>query len=363
MLKGELMRKLSQEKFKSMLCEASRIESAKGTDSVGIMLDLDKTCLFGNDGNDLGIALQWMERPPFVVQQLYDLLLNPALRPAYMKLTAHGKVKVAIYTMRASLLYYRSNFRGMIIPLQYAPEWHVDGQVVLPSSVATADDIMAAYSGPYLTDDEHVDISHSMQRLLAARDAIQRALGLPAPPPVVISASGKDVPRTAGALGFPPASTFLWDDNPALVGQEGVVPVPPYVALDRAARDRLEDFLGRHLPAAALDDDLLDFMASAHPGESVLSLTGPDGSVPVWSLPLSAEALAQPWPVPEPCCRVPSAEAPPPPQAAYDWDLGGCLSPVTPADAAGSGGAGPFGGLADGRRLLSARRPVAYEDL
>ena len=57
------------------------------------------------------------------------------------------------------------------------------------------------------------------------------------------------------------------------------------------------------------------------------------------------------------------AEAPPPPQAAYDWDLGGCLSPVTPADAAGSGGAGPFGGLADGRRLLSARRPVAYEDL
>ena len=363
MLKGELMRKLSQEKFKSLMCEASRIESARGTDNFGIMLDLDKTCLFGNDGNDLGIALQWMERPLHVVQELYDLLLNPALKPAYLKLASQGKVSTAIYTMRASLLYYRSNFRCMMIPLQYAPEWHVDGQVILPSSVATADDVMAAYSGPYLTDDEHVDISHSMQRLLAARDAIQRALGLQSPPPVVISASGKDVPRTAAALGFPPAATFLWDDNPSLVGRAGVVPVPPYVALDREARGRLEDFLARHLPASSLDDDLLDFMASAHPGESVLALEGPDGSVPVWSLPLSAEASAQPWPVPEPCGRRPPSEPAPQPSAVYDWE-GGCLSPVTPTDGgAGSGGAGADGGLADGRRLLTVRRPVAYEDL
>ncbi len=57
----------------------------------------------------------------------------------------------------------------MILPLQYAPEWHVDEQVIIPSNVASADDVMAAYTGPFLTMDEHVDISHSMQHLLAAR--------------------------------------------------------------------------------------------------------------------------------------------------------------------------------------------------
>ena len=357
MLKGELMRKLSREKSRSLMSEASRIDPSRGFETIGIMLDLDKTCLFGNDGNDLGIALQWMDKSQQAVEQLYDLILNPALRPAYAKLSSQSKVKVAIYTMRASLLYYRSNFRGMIIPLQFAPEWHVDGQVIIPSSIATADDVMAAYTGPYLTSEEQTDICRSMQRLLAARGAIQRDLGLAAPPPVVITASGKDVPRTAAALGFPPASTFLWDDNPSLVGRPGVVPVPAYVELDRARRDKLASFLDEMLPACELDDDLLDFMASAHPGESVLYFDGPDGSVPVWSLPLSPEATVQPWPVPEPGCRPPSAEAPAP-----DGLLeGGCLSPVTPAggDAAGSCASG----MADGRRLLTARRPVAFEDL
>jgi hypothetical protein len=322
------------------------------------MLDLDKTCLFGNDGNDLGIALQWMERPHEIVKELYHLLLNPALQPAYSKLASQGKVKVAIYTMRASLLYYRSNFRGMMIPLQYAPEWHVDGQLIIPSGVSSSADVMAAYSGPTLTEDEHVDISQSMQRLLAARDAIQHALGLALPPPVVVSAASKDVPRTAEALGFPPAATFLWDDNPTLVGRAGVVPIPPYVELGRAAHARLTDFLARHLPASGLDDDLLDFMASAHPGESVLSFEGDDGCVPTWTLPLSAEVSPQPWPVPEPSA-VPVLDK----QAAamHSWE-GGCMSPVTPTDGA-AGQCAAESGMADGRRLLSARRPVAYEDL
>jgi hypothetical protein len=358
MLKGELMRKLSQEKVKSLQSEATRKESSRTTDSLGIMLDLDKTCLFGNDGNDLGIALQWMERPHETVKELYHLLINPALRPAYSKLASQGKIKVAIYTMRASLLYYRSNFRGMMIPLQYAPEWHVDGQLIVPSGVTSSADIMAAYTGPNLIDDERIDISQSMQRLLAARDAIQRALGLALPPPVVISASSKDVPRTAEALGFPPASTFLWDDNPSLVGRVGVVPIPPYVELDRTAHARLADFLERNLPASSLDDDLLDFMASAHPGESVLTFEGEDGSVPRWSLPLSAEASPQPWPVPEPSWAPVLDKAV---MAMHGWEEG-CLSPVTPTDGA-LGQCAVESGMADGRRLLSVRRPVAYEDL
>jgi hypothetical protein len=28
-----------------------------------MFVDLDKAAIFGNDGNDFGIALQWMEKP------------------------------------------------------------------------------------------------------------------------------------------------------------------------------------------------------------------------------------------------------------------------------------------------------------
>ena len=48
---------------------------------VTMMLDLDKTCLWGNDGNDLGLSLQWMEKPPELVRELYSLLVHPALQP------------------------------------------------------------------------------------------------------------------------------------------------------------------------------------------------------------------------------------------------------------------------------------------
>ena len=48
---------------------------------VTLMLDLDKTCLWGNDGNDLGLSLQWMDNPPELVRELYSLLVHPALQP------------------------------------------------------------------------------------------------------------------------------------------------------------------------------------------------------------------------------------------------------------------------------------------
>ena len=68
------------------------------------MLDLDKTCLWGNDGNDLGLSLQWMEKPPELVRELYSLLVHPALRPAYEAYKERGEGEVVIYTRRPQLL-------------------------------------------------------------------------------------------------------------------------------------------------------------------------------------------------------------------------------------------------------------------
>jgi hypothetical protein len=41
------------------------------THEMVFMLDLDKCSLYGNDGNDLGIALQWMDRSYEDVLALY----------------------------------------------------------------------------------------------------------------------------------------------------------------------------------------------------------------------------------------------------------------------------------------------------
>ena len=49
-----------------------------------VLLDLDKCSIFGNDGNDLGIAMQWMECTYESVRELYRLLIrsqNPATMP------------------------------------------------------------------------------------------------------------------------------------------------------------------------------------------------------------------------------------------------------------------------------------------
>jgi hypothetical protein len=65
------------------------------------MIDLDFTALYGNDGNDLGLALQWMDKDPSVVEELYAKLINPELQTMYQSYTAMGReVKVVIYTRR-----------------------------------------------------------------------------------------------------------------------------------------------------------------------------------------------------------------------------------------------------------------------
>mmetsp|Transcript_38518 Transcript_38518/g.78998 ORF Transcript_38518/g.78998 Transcript_38518/m.78998 type:complete len:144 (+) Transcript_38518:120-551(+) len=51
-------------------------------DEAVFLLDLDKTALFGNDGNDLGMALQWMEQPHEVVAELYKKIGQPLHPPS-----------------------------------------------------------------------------------------------------------------------------------------------------------------------------------------------------------------------------------------------------------------------------------------
>jgi hypothetical protein len=54
-----------------------------------LMLDLDETCIYGNDGNDLPLAMQWMGRPTSEIQQLYKLLVSPYLRGGSYLLRNH----------------------------------------------------------------------------------------------------------------------------------------------------------------------------------------------------------------------------------------------------------------------------------
>ena len=152
---------------------------------VMLMLDLDKCALFGNDGNDLGIALQWMDRPHEDVLELYRLLLNPCAARAHQFLRSQYRaVRVVVYTMRSTFLLYRSCFRDASIPLQWDPAWHRDGQLYLPPTVRDADEVLATYApdGLPLLEEERVDLRKSIERLLAAREAVRAGLGLAAPP-------------------------------------------------------------------------------------------------------------------------------------------------------------------------------------
>jgi hypothetical protein len=89
-----------------------------------MILDLDETCIFGNDGNDLGIALQCMGHTKDL-DRLYEHLINPALRPAFEAFRASdhcngGLVSphIVIYTARSTLLYYASEFRQKPVALR-----------------------------------------------------------------------------------------------------------------------------------------------------------------------------------------------------------------------------------------------------
>jgi hypothetical protein len=167
-----------------------------------LVLDLDKCSFYGSDGNDLGIALQWMEKGPELVLELYRLLLNPQVKATYARLQERAKhVRVVIYTMRATFLLYHSCFRDMTMPLRWSPPWHHGAQLFIPPS-ADAEAVMRSYSmrAPLL-EDERRDLKKSFERLLSTRTVIAEELQLDTLPELVITASPKDVEGTMRRLG------------------------------------------------------------------------------------------------------------------------------------------------------------------
>eukprot|EP00961_Rhodomonas_salina_P064934 873588-Rhodomonas_salina.2 len=262
-----------------------------------LLLDLDKCSFYGNDGNDLGIALQWMDKGYDDVMQLYRLLFNPNVKKTYEGLKKRAKkVNVVIYTMRATFLVYRSCFRDAVIPLRWKPVWHHGSQVHFPASATSADAILSTYSADVkLIEEERTDLRKSLERLLATRDIIAEQLGLSELPNLAVTATPKNVEGTVSALGFPIENAYLWDDNTRLRDNPRVVSVPPFEALPPAQCDALQSFLAERLPAASLEAALVDFMMGADDRDRVLDshpVTGEliyriprTNSLPKWPLP------------------------------------------------------------------------------
>mmetsp|Transcript_41351 Transcript_41351/g.130135 ORF Transcript_41351/g.130135 Transcript_41351/m.130135 type:complete len:711 (+) Transcript_41351:179-2311(+) len=301
-----------------------------------LMLDLDKTSIYGNDGNDLGIALQWMDKPEPVVKELYRHLVNPNVRQAYDKLHAQSRdTRVVIYTRRPQVLHYRSCFRDATINVKYNEEWHSEGQLYIPSDVTSAKEMMKAYQGPELLEDEANDVSKSLERLIAARDAIAQELGLTTPPVIVVTASDKRVTDTAEHLGLSSEHAFLFDDNEALRKDPKVIVVEPTESLPASRRDNLLAFLESNLPASQLEEELVEYLEGARPGEQSIQRDPQTGAVS-WFIPMAATEQSR-WEVP----NLPNSaweramsngfNAPPWMEEYSGKD--GSLSPITPPEA------------------------------
>lgn len=60
--------------------EGVNTEGSAKVSRSSLLLDLDETALYGNDGNDLPISMQWMGRPTEDIEQLYKLLVSPCVK-------------------------------------------------------------------------------------------------------------------------------------------------------------------------------------------------------------------------------------------------------------------------------------------
>jgi len=239
---------------------------AKPLQELVCFLDIDKCSIYGQDGNDLGIAMQWMGKDKAKLVELYRRLLNPQLKKLlnHLRMTVE-EVPVVLYTMRPQLLRYKSGCRDKVLNMRYKSEWHhsVD-QVKVPPHISEPWEILSQYTGAEtLLPGELQDLSMSFQRLLAIRQVVQEELGLEQPPTTVVCAAMKDVQATAQKLGLKPDISYLWDDNEVLKGQPHVLVVPPYVAMDKGSKADLLDFLQAELPASSLSTDVSEFMLGA----------------------------------------------------------------------------------------------------
>jgi len=252
-------------------------QNVKPVEELVCFLDLDKCSIYGQDGNDLAIACQWMQRPEQSLVELYRRLLNPQVKLLYEQLQMSvEKLPVVIYTMRPQLLRYRSACRTSHLALRWKTEWHHSmDQVVIPPDVTRPEQILSEYSGSTsLMDQEKTDLYMSWQRLLAIRQVVQEELGLEAPPSIVVTSTLKDVQATATKLGLRPEVSYLWDDNEVMKGQPHVLTVAPYTEMEAGSRAELLSFLGKELPAEELSEDVSDFMLGAKPEGRSLSEDG-----------------------------------------------------------------------------------------
>eukprot|EP00286_Rhodomonas_abbreviata_P001304 CAMPEP_0181289830 /NCGR_PEP_ID=MMETSP1101-20121128/1093_1 /TAXON_ID=46948 /ORGANISM="Rhodomonas abbreviata, Strain Caron Lab Isolate" /LENGTH=401 /DNA_ID=CAMNT_0023394081 /DNA_START=189 /DNA_END=1394 /DNA_ORIENTATION=- len=291
-------------------------------DHAVLILDLDKTCLWGNDGNDLGIAMQWMEKPESTVRQLYKRIISPCVRPAFDEMMIKSKdLHTVIYTRRPQVLEYRSCFRDLTVAVKYKEEWHHDGQIYFPSTVKDASEIMSTYCGPQLLEEEENDVKKALERLLAARDAIQAELGLLEPPPVVVTAEQKDIDCTLKTLNIASDNAVLFDDNKALLSDPKVVCVDPFDAMPESMSKEVLSFMDEHLPVRELEEDLVEYLLEAKPDERSLEMD-PRTDQLRWRIPkMSYGPLG--W-------RIPDFEQNSPKDA-------GVMSPVTPFSQESSG--------------------------
>mmetsp|Transcript_6657 Transcript_6657/g.13397 ORF Transcript_6657/g.13397 Transcript_6657/m.13397 type:complete len:400 (+) Transcript_6657:19-1218(+) len=297
-----------------------RLRAPTKAEEAVFILDMDKTSIYGNDSNDLAIALQWMEKPESVVRGLYKKIVSPCIRPAYEQIQKSvSRLNTVIYTRRPQVVQYSSCFReGVVIPVQYKEEWHHGGQICFPSYVKDADEILETYDGPELLANERYDIKNALERLIAARDAVTEELGLAEPPRVVVTATEKQVESTLKALKLPTENAVLFDDNRALLSDPKVVCVEPFEKLPEPMCTEVKEYMEEHLPCYQLESDLVNYLMGAKPEEVSLQ-KDPWSDRLQWRLPrMTLDPLA--W-------RVPKFESP-----AQRKD--GTVSPVTPPEEA-----------------------------
>ena len=336
--------------------------------SMGVLLDLDNCAIFGQDGNDLGLALQmssdsmagpvrWPRRGGKGPQQrlvgLYQRLVNPQAAALCYCLGYKGGTRkagagtrnVVIYTRRAHLLEYYSEFRHRVLSLRWCRTWHIDStHFAIPASVATASEILETYTGPRLLPRERRDIELALERLLAARDAVQVELGLACPPVVVVTSVGKDVKLVQASLGLPRA-TFLWDDDVQLAGYDGVLVTARYEVMARTEAQELSEFLGEVLPPRKLSRDAARLLASAQPS---LLYTGGGPDELQWRIPWSPQR-------PRPFAL--------PPMSAAGGGAAGAARAGKGAGARGSEATSVAGAVEQEALATSARLPGSYTPL
>mmetsp|Transcript_24136 Transcript_24136/g.59515 ORF Transcript_24136/g.59515 Transcript_24136/m.59515 type:complete len:490 (+) Transcript_24136:362-1831(+) len=234
-----------------------------------VFLDVDNTCIFGSDGNDLGIAFQHCRKSFEELTSLYERLCNRQVAKLVDDMRAEGiedEVQVSLFTRRATLVNFVSARTWETTHIDYGAWQQTPNELCVPGSVRNSDEILeACRAGEVLHEDDVADLKASWDRLLAARDALKRFLSLDYVPEMVVTAVGKDVRKTAARMGLDPTRAVLWDDNEDLSGDPNVQVVQRFESMPREQREELLRFLQAVNPVQELPEDTIAFMFGAKP--------------------------------------------------------------------------------------------------